>query len=282
MYEPYGARRGLVDVGDDPTGGAWYAGHLEDPTTGLLYAGARWYSPQIGRFLGLDPADFDEANVHSFSRYAYANNNPYAFVDPDGREGIALGDPDFGGGWSDRGWSGNDTAGDQAGSEAAGSDVEGTEGPGQGVAEGTRSDAPSPTAALDDQLASDLLGLPDGLVDWDPDTGSMLIDDGTQCTVVPARTTGTIRGIGTAEGLAIDALSSPLGSFVRGFLAPNTWGLSEALPGFRSVDVNRPDLYDAGWTLGFWASNVGRVPMVGKGVDYVGDAVSLGMGIGLR
>lgn len=274
MYEPYGARRGLVDTGEDLTGGAWYAGNLEDPTTGLVYAGARWYSPQLGRFVGLDPADYDEQNVHSFSRYAYANNNPYAYVDPDGREGIAMEDPDFGGGWE-----GNGTGDGQAGSEAAaGAGSEVSDGPGEGVADGTTSDAPSPTASLDDQIASDLLGLPDGLMDWDPDTGTMLIDDGTQCTVTMARNTGTIRSVGTAEGLMIDALSSPLGSTLRGALSANTWGLTEALPGFRSVDVNRPDLYDAGWQVGFWAGNLSRAPIAGQ----IAEGYSIGMRIGLR
>ncbi len=37
------------------------------------------------RFMGVDPAEVDTANIHSFNRYAYANNNPYRFVDPDGR-----------------------------------------------------------------------------------------------------------------------------------------------------------------------------------------------------
>jgi hypothetical protein len=34
----------------------------------------------------MDPAGFDPDNIHSFGRYAYANDNPYAYVDPDGRE----------------------------------------------------------------------------------------------------------------------------------------------------------------------------------------------------
>jgi uncharacterized protein RhaS with RHS repeats len=50
--------------------------------------GARYYDPVIGRFMGVDPVGFQEGNVHSFNRYAYANNNPYKFVDRDGRHPI--------------------------------------------------------------------------------------------------------------------------------------------------------------------------------------------------
>ena len=50
--------------------------------------GARYYDPILGRFLAIDPDDVDPNNIHSFNRYAYANNNPYRFVDPDGRSPV--------------------------------------------------------------------------------------------------------------------------------------------------------------------------------------------------
>ncbi len=40
--------------------------------------------------MGVDPADFYQENIHSFNRYTYANNNPYAYVDPDGNLPILL------------------------------------------------------------------------------------------------------------------------------------------------------------------------------------------------
>jgi hypothetical protein len=43
---------------------------------------ARYYDPVIGRFYSNDPIGFRD--VHSFNRYAYANNNPYKYVDPTG------------------------------------------------------------------------------------------------------------------------------------------------------------------------------------------------------
>jgi hypothetical protein len=35
--------------------------------------------------MNVDPAGFDENNLHSSNRYAYGNNNPYKYRDPDGR-----------------------------------------------------------------------------------------------------------------------------------------------------------------------------------------------------
>jgi hypothetical protein len=34
--------------------------------------------------MGVDSVGFDDDNIHSFNGYAYANNNPYKYVDPDG------------------------------------------------------------------------------------------------------------------------------------------------------------------------------------------------------
>ncbi len=50
----------------------------------------RYYDPVIGRFYSNDPVDMlghmQKGNpTMGFNRYAYANNNPYKYTDPDGR-----------------------------------------------------------------------------------------------------------------------------------------------------------------------------------------------------
>ena len=76
-YEPYGTTLMPADQGPG------YAGHVTDAATGLSYMQQRYYDPMAGRFLSTDPV---AANVGGFSRYWYANNNPYKNIDPDGRE----------------------------------------------------------------------------------------------------------------------------------------------------------------------------------------------------
>ena len=41
------------------------------------------------RFLSVDPVKTDQRDGANFNRYWYANNNPYRFTDPDGREVVA-------------------------------------------------------------------------------------------------------------------------------------------------------------------------------------------------
>jgi RHS repeat-associated protein len=81
-YFPYGEKR--IASGSQSHRLAFHGKPL-DADTGLQSFGARYYDPQIGRFTGVDPVAFDPANPHSFNRYAYGNNNPFKFKDPDGR-----------------------------------------------------------------------------------------------------------------------------------------------------------------------------------------------------
>ena len=95
-YDPYGN-----EVLERPDGQKveqqTYTGKPYDAETGLIYLGQRYYDPQIRRFMGIDPVGFDINNPTSFNRYNYANNNPYKYIDPDGRspELIFISDPQF-------------------------------------------------------------------------------------------------------------------------------------------------------------------------------------------
>lgn len=65
--------------------GPGYTGHITDALTGLTYAQQRYYDPMIGRFLSVDPVETDPSTGSAFNRFAYANNNPYLYTDPDGQ-----------------------------------------------------------------------------------------------------------------------------------------------------------------------------------------------------
>jgi RHS repeat-associated protein len=87
-YRPYGDKLRKETASTNGTNKIGFAGRPFDASTGLSYMGARYYDPVIGRFMGIDPKGVDPENIHSFNRYAYANNNPYKFVDPDGHSPI--------------------------------------------------------------------------------------------------------------------------------------------------------------------------------------------------
>ena len=76
-YDPYGQKLNGVN---DKIG---YTGHAFDAESGLTYAQARFYDAAVGRFLSVDPFGFT-GDPFSFNRYAYVNNNPYAYTDPSG------------------------------------------------------------------------------------------------------------------------------------------------------------------------------------------------------
>lgn len=81
-YRPYGVK--LNNATASANNRLWFAGKPYDSSSGLSYMGARYYDPLLGRFMGVDPATANPEQIHSVNRYAYANNNPYRYVDPDG------------------------------------------------------------------------------------------------------------------------------------------------------------------------------------------------------
>jgi RHS repeat-associated protein len=81
-YEPYGAV-----IGNPSYQGIGYTGHVQDAATKLTYMQQRYYDPQVGLFLSIDPVTAYSGDSAHFNRYSYAYNNPYTFVDPDGAKG---------------------------------------------------------------------------------------------------------------------------------------------------------------------------------------------------
>ncbi|MEO8387807.1 Ig-like domain-containing protein [Polaromonas sp.] len=82
-FRPYGDR--LNNQSEAASNRQWFHGKAVDTETGLSYFGARYYDASLGRFMGVDPVGYQEHNVQSFNRYAYGNNNPYKYADPDGK-----------------------------------------------------------------------------------------------------------------------------------------------------------------------------------------------------
>ena len=64
----------------------YFTGKKLDAETGLVYFGARYYIPKIGRFLTSDSIVQDPYNPQTLNRYTYCNNNPINLVDPTGHK----------------------------------------------------------------------------------------------------------------------------------------------------------------------------------------------------
>lgn len=57
-----------------------FSSKREDPETGLVYFGRRYYSPGLCRWITADPGRFDDGS----NLYAYVHGNPYSLFDPYG------------------------------------------------------------------------------------------------------------------------------------------------------------------------------------------------------
>jgi RHS repeat-associated protein len=66
-----------------------FTGHQYDPETGLVYARARYYDAELGRFVSRDSHEGTLADAPSLHRYAYVRGNPLIHVDPSGHLTLA-------------------------------------------------------------------------------------------------------------------------------------------------------------------------------------------------
>jgi RHS repeat-associated protein len=79
-YFPFGVSRN--STGNLPTDKLFTCQRLD--TTGLYYYNARYYDPQIGRFISPDTIVPNPTNPQSLNRYSYCLNNPLKYIDPSG------------------------------------------------------------------------------------------------------------------------------------------------------------------------------------------------------
>jgi RHS repeat-associated protein len=73
---------GLPEVTGDTTNRLTWKGLSYDPDVGLIYVRARWYDPNIGRFVSEDPLGL-QAGINP---YVFANNDPINGTDPSGMD----------------------------------------------------------------------------------------------------------------------------------------------------------------------------------------------------
>ena len=71
-----------------------FTGKERDSESGLDYFGARYFSGAQGRFTSADPISATPVHIidpQRWNMYAYVRNNPLVYIDPDGRDAIAVG-----------------------------------------------------------------------------------------------------------------------------------------------------------------------------------------------
>lgn len=78
-YDPFGASQSKTESVSNPL---QFAGREYDSETGLYYNRARYYDPQLKRFISEDPIGLDGG----INQYAYAANDPVNASDPSGLE----------------------------------------------------------------------------------------------------------------------------------------------------------------------------------------------------
>jgi RHS repeat-associated protein len=82
---PTATARAKAVLANNETQPIGFTGYLKDPESGLYYAKARYYDPQIGRFTTQDPVEGIPMQPPSLHRYLYAYANPTTYTDPTGR-----------------------------------------------------------------------------------------------------------------------------------------------------------------------------------------------------
>jgi RHS repeat-associated protein len=77
VYGPFGEN---ISSTGSSSNSMKYTGREQDAETGLYYYRARYYDPEVGRFISEDPIGFDGG----INFYAYVGNSPLQMTDPSG------------------------------------------------------------------------------------------------------------------------------------------------------------------------------------------------------
>ncbi len=91
-YDPFGDYRTTPATTNNPDKtDQGFTGHRHNNTgefplrnIGLIYMNARYYMPEIGRFISADSIVPEPQNPQSYNRYSYSYNNPVNYTDSSG------------------------------------------------------------------------------------------------------------------------------------------------------------------------------------------------------
>ena len=93
-FDPFGNYRTLPSTNPGTTNHG-FTGHRHNNTgayptlnVGLIYMNARYYLPEVGRFISADTIVPEPGNPQSYNRYSYALNSPTNLIDPSGHRPI--------------------------------------------------------------------------------------------------------------------------------------------------------------------------------------------------
>lgn len=86
-YAPYGEQTATSGAG--VANNVKFVGQQNDDS-GLIYMRARYYDPQLARFISPDTVIPDAINPQSLNPYSYAYNSPLSYADPTGHQPIGI------------------------------------------------------------------------------------------------------------------------------------------------------------------------------------------------
>ena len=88
VYYPFGRIQTTASQSGTFQVSRQFTGQIKDDETGLYYYNARYYDPELGRFIQPDDIIPNLGNPQSYNRYSYVLNNPLRYTDPSGHSWV--------------------------------------------------------------------------------------------------------------------------------------------------------------------------------------------------